>query len=93
MGKSAYITARIEPTLKASAESVLQKLGVSTTDAITIFLRQVVMQRGFPFDVRIPNATTRKAIEELESGRGKRYDTIDELLKSGDGKKKKKKAA
>jgi DNA-damage-inducible protein J len=93
MGKSAYITARIEPTLKASAESVLQKLGVSTTDAITIFLRQVVMQRGFPFDVRIPNATTRKAIEELESGRGKRYDTIDELLKSGGGKKKKKKAA
>lgn len=90
MGKSAYITARIEPALKASAESVLQKLGVSTTDAITIFLRQVVMQRGFPFDVRIPNATTRKAIDELESGRGKRYDTIDELLKSGDGKKKKK---
>ena len=92
MGKSAYITARIEPTLKASAESVLQKLGVSTTDAITIFLRQVVMQRGFPFDVRIPNAATRKAIEELESGRGKRYDTIDELLKSGGGKKKKKAA-
>ena len=90
MGKSAYITARIEPALKASAEGVLQKLGVSTTDAITIFLRQVVMRRGFPFEVRIPNATTRKAIEELEAGHGTRYDTIDKLLKLDNGKKKKK---
>jgi DNA-damage-inducible protein J len=92
MGKSAYITARIEPALKASAESVLQKLGVSTTDAITIFLRQVVMRRGFPFELRIPSATTRKAIEELDAGHGKRYDAIDELLKSGERKRKKKAA-
>jgi DNA-damage-inducible protein J len=82
MGKTAYITARVEPTLKASAEGVLQEIGVSTTDAITIFLRQVVLRRGLPFDVRIPNAVTRKAIDDLEAGKGKRSASVDELMKT-----------
>jgi DNA-damage-inducible protein J len=81
MSKTAYITTRIEPALKASAEGVLQELGLSTTDAVTIFLRQVVLRRGLPFDVRIPNATTRKAIAELEAGRGARFDTVEDLMK------------
>ena len=67
MGKTGYITARVEPKLKAQAGRVLEKVGVSTSDAITMFLRQVVMQQGLPFEPRIPNAETRKALEELES--------------------------
>src|ERR1700675_2285914 len=70
MGKSAYITARIEPKLKARASRVLAKVGVSTTDAITMFLRQVVLRGGLPFDVRVPTYATGKAIEKLEAGRG-----------------------
>jgi len=46
MGKTAYITARIEPKLKAQAGRVLAKVGVSTTDAITMFMRQVVLHEG-----------------------------------------------
>jgi DNA-damage-inducible protein J len=49
---------------------VLAKVGVSTTDAITMFMRQVVLHDGLPFEVRVPNAETREAIEELESGGG-----------------------
>ena len=81
MGKTAYITARIEPGLKTSAESVLQALGISTTDAITMFMRQVTLQRGLPFEVRIPNAATRRAIAELEAGKGKRFGSVDDLMR------------
>lgn len=70
MGKTATITARIEPELKRNAETVLEKLGVNTTDAVTMFLSQVVLLRGLPFEVRLPNATTRAAIIELEAGGG-----------------------
>ena len=70
MSKSAFLTARIEPKLKARASRVLAKVGLSTTDAITMFLRQVVLRGGLPFDVRVQNAATGKAIEELEPGRG-----------------------
>lgn len=77
MAKTGYITARVEPKLKASAGRVLSKLGVSTSDAITMFLRQVVLQRGLPFEVRTPNEETRRAIEQLEApakrGKLKRY--------------------
>ena len=58
MSKTAFLTARIEPNLKKRASRVLDKVGVSTTDAITMFLRQVVMRGGLPFDVRAP-ATAR----------------------------------
>jgi len=67
MGKTGYITARVEPKLKAQAARVLAKVGVSTTDAITMFLTQVVLNDGLPFDVRVPNTETREAIAELES--------------------------
>ena len=67
MGKTGYITARVEPKLKARAARVLATVGVTTTDAITMFLRQVVLRNGLPFEVRVPNAETRKAIEELET--------------------------
>ena len=91
MSKTGYITARVEPKLKASAGRVLNKVGVSTSDAITMFLRQVVLQGGLPFEVRVPNAETKKAIEELEAGGGESFhgstkEVFDEVL--GVGKKR-----
>jgi DNA-damage-inducible protein J len=84
MGKTGYITARIEPKLKARAARVLAAVGVSTTDAITMFLRQVVLRNGIPFEVRLPNAETKRAIEELENpdtrSKLKRHATTDELF-------------
>ena len=70
-GKTGYITTRVEPRLKASAGRVLTKVGGSTSDASTMFLRQIGLQGGLPFDVRVPNAETKKAIRELETGAGK----------------------
>jgi DNA-damage-inducible protein J len=90
MGKTGYITARIEPKLKARAARVLAAVGVSTTDAITMFLRQVVLRNGLPFEVRVPNAETKRAIEELESGGGERFEgTTNELFDHVRGRRQK----
>ena len=81
MPKSAMIRARVEPELKARAEAVLDTLGLSPTSAITLFYRQIVEHRGLPFEVRIPNAATRRAMRDAVSGRNLiRADSMDELL-------------
>jgi DNA-damage-inducible protein J len=70
MPKTASINVRIEPALKERAEQIFAALGVSTSDAIGMFLRQVVLRRGMPFDLSIPNAETIAALEELDRGGG-----------------------
>jgi len=69
MAKSKMIRARVEPALKHEAEAVLGKLGMTPTEAITLFYRQVTLYRGLPFPVRIPNTATRKALREARSGK------------------------
>ena len=71
--KSGFINARIEPKLKKSAETVFDKIGLSTTDALTIFFKQVVAHKGMPFEVKIPNRETIKAMRELDRGGGTRH--------------------
>ncbi|MBF0328412.1 MAG: type II toxin-antitoxin system RelB/DinJ family antitoxin [Nitrospirae bacterium] len=82
MAKTAMITARIEPSLKADAEKVLKKLGISTTDAISLFLTQVRLQKGLPFAVKIPNKTTLKAMRDAEEGTTLHsYDSLHEFFR------------
>ena len=95
MSKTGYVTARVEPKLKASAGRVLKKVGVSTSDAITLFFRQVVIHRGLPFDVRVPNAETVRALREMNDpakrAKMKTASTIDEMYEEILGKNWKKK--
>lgn len=70
MAKTASINARIEPVVKKKAERIFADLGITASDAIGMFYRQVTFRRGLPFDVCIPNATTIAALEELERGDG-----------------------
>ena len=56
MAKSANLYARIEPDLKEQAESILDALGIPASNAITMFYRQIIMQRGLPFEVKLPAA-------------------------------------
>jgi DNA-damage-inducible protein J len=69
MAKTATIRARIEPNLKKEAEKLFSKLGLSTTQAITLFYRQVQLRKGLPFDVVIPNETTLKTFQDTDAGR------------------------
>ena len=68
MAKSEMIRARVEPALKHEAEAVLEKLGMTPTEAITLFYKQVSLYRGLPFPVRVPNAATRKALKAAQRG-------------------------
>ena len=58
MSKSAMIRARVEPELKAEVEEIFQELGLTTTEAITLFYHQVRTRKGIPFEIIIPNKTT-----------------------------------
>jgi len=80
MAKTETIRARVEPELKQQAEGVLRELGLSATEAITLFYTQVAMRRGLPFDVKIPNADTVEAMRQAASGeRLIEYDDLNEL--------------
>ena len=70
MARTAMINARTERELKEEVEGILQSLGMSTTEAINIFFRQVKLRRGLPFPVEIPNEKTLKAFKDSEEGRG-----------------------
>ena len=70
MPKSDMIRARVEPRLKSDVESVFKQLGLSASQAIGLFYSQVKMHKGLPFQVRIPNKTTRRVFELTEKGKG-----------------------
>ncbi|HHW94907.1 MAG TPA: type II toxin-antitoxin system RelB/DinJ family antitoxin [Mogibacterium sp.] len=55
MARTSNIYVRVEPEVKKQAEIVLDKLGIPMSNAVSIFLRQIVMHNGLPFDVKIPN--------------------------------------
>jgi DNA-damage-inducible protein J len=69
MSKTTTVRARMEPRLKKQAEDVLENLGLSATQAINLFYRQVTLRKGLPFDVVIPNATTRKTFESTDAAK------------------------
>jgi DNA-damage-inducible protein J len=79
MPKSEMVRARVEPELKRDAEAVLKKLGLTSSEAITLFLTQVKLCGGLPFPVRVPNQRTRLAIREAEMGeRIESFDSVAE---------------
>jgi len=69
MSKTETIRARIEPELKNKAEKVFRQLGLTTTQAITLFYKQVELRNGLPFQVAILNKTTRRTFDATDAGR------------------------
>ena len=69
MAKTATIRARIDPELKAEVEKLFNKLGLSTTEAINLFYRQVKMRNGLPFSVVIANKTTERVFKDTDAKR------------------------
>lgn len=75
MAKSANLYARIEPELKEQAESILTALGIPASNAITMFYKQIILQNGLPFEVKLPEhpldmsrMTATQLDSELEKG-------------------------
>ncbi len=68
MSKNAVIHARIDADLKAGAESILNQIGISTAEAIRMFYRQIELNQGIPFEVKIPNKLTTETLRKSERG-------------------------
>ena len=68
MNKSATIQARIDPSVKIKAQRILNKLNISMSEAISIFLTQVSLTKGIPFEIKIPNELTEETLRKAENG-------------------------
>ena len=80
MNKTATIRTRIEPDLKSEVEGILSELGLSASETVQLLYRQIKLQRGLPFDVRIPNALTVRTLNASKAGKQvKRFGSKKEL--------------
>jgi len=84
MARTTSIYTRVEPELKKQAETILEQLGIPMSNAVGLFLRQIVLQRGIPFEMKLPqrkplsygslteeefNAEMEKGFDDLNAGR------------------------
>jgi DNA-damage-inducible protein J len=81
MATDTVVRARIDAATKEQATEALATMGLSVSDAIRLLLVRIAADKEFPFSVRTPNATTRKAVAELEEGKGKRFASAEKLFK------------
>jgi len=79
--KTAIINARIKPDLKNEVEQILGRLGITTTQAITMYFEQIKMNKGIPFQLKIPNAETAQAMQEARSNKDMQPVSLKQLKK------------
>ena len=92
MARTANVFARVEPEIKKQAESVLDQLGIPMSNAVGMFLRQIVIQRGIPFEMKLPakrplsmgelskeqfDAELLKGMNEIENGQVISADDVE----------------
>jgi DNA-damage-inducible protein J len=75
-----YVRARIDKVTKERAAGALEEMGLSISDAIRLLMLRIADERRLPFEVKVPNAKTGKAIAELEAGKGKSFPSVDALM-------------
>lgn len=96
MARTSNVFARVEPEVKEQAEQVLDRLGIPMSNAVDMFLRQIVLQKGLPFEVKLPrekplaygaltkeqfNAEMEKGIADIREGRVYTADDIEAEMK------------
>lgn len=75
-----YVRARIDSKTKERAAKALDAMGLSISDAIRLLMLRIADEHRLPFDVKVPNAKTRKAMLELEAGKGKKFASVEDLM-------------
>ena len=80
MRTDTVVRARIDSATKERAAAALRAMGLSVSDAIRLLLLRVADEKRLPFAVQVPNATTIRAMEELDEGKGKRFSDAEELF-------------
>lgn len=88
MAKTDTLHIRVEPSVKQKAEKTLNDLGLSITEAVNVFLNQVILNDGIPFEIRKPklNKETIQALEDTKNGKNlsKTFDTVEEMFEELD---------
>jgi DNA-damage-inducible protein J len=81
MTTDSVVRSRIDPQIKDEASRILDELGLTLSDGIRMFLTQVILTKGLPFPVtKTPNARLVAAVKELDSGGGRHFSTVDDLM-------------
>jgi DNA-damage-inducible protein J len=75
-----YVRARIDADTKERAADALAAMGLSISDAIRLLMMRIADEHRLPFEVKVPSTTTRKAMNELEAGKGKRFASVEALM-------------
>ena len=82
MAKTATIQTRVDPVVKNNAQVILKKLNISMSEAISMYLSQITLHNGIPFEIKIPNELTAKTLKDTENGKNvHKVDSIEELFK------------
>ncbi|MEM9103303.1 MAG: type II toxin-antitoxin system RelB/DinJ family antitoxin [Pseudomonadota bacterium] len=78
--KTEIVKARMDAHLKADVSHILDTLGMNMSEAINAFFRQIKLRKGMPFEIRIPTATTKKALNDARARRTFKADSADALM-------------
>ena len=84
MALDATVRARIDSELKEDVEKILSEIGLSTSQAITMFMKGIRRERGIPMELKIPNELTMQVIEDARKGINMEEVTLEEMIKERD---------
>ena len=73
-------TIRVDKENYLKARDILSQIGLNYSQAVSVFNNMIVLNKGLPFELKIPNSQTRQALHELEVRDGKTFDNVDELF-------------
>ncbi len=85
MARTATIQTRVDPTVKHNAQVILKKLNLSMSEAISMYLSQITIHNGIPFEIKLPNNVTDQALNDSENGKElHRVGSVDDLFQELD---------
>jgi len=84
MSTDTVVRARIDSDTKARATEALRAMGLTVSDAIRLLMLRVADEKRLPFTIQVPNRTTVEAMKELADGKGRRFDSVEELFRDLD---------
>jgi DNA-damage-inducible protein J len=80
MAGTAMVHIRVDEKVKANANAAFELMGISMSDAVRIMLVRVAAEKALPFDVRVPNKVTIRALKDADKKKGKRFKTVEALF-------------
>ena len=80
MALNSTVRARVDEQLKYEVEEILKQIGLTTSQAITLFMNRIRYEKGIPFELKVPNITTIQAMKEAENNEGEMV-SVEEFLK------------